>query len=242
MSREAVKSARTRSRNVAAKPMSDSGYGLAGQDFVRAVSKMKSVEITVQALRRIRGEKPPGTPMSTWFFGQNINELIEQEEMYLNLLRLRAINIGDVLEIEKLRRQLKDISEEGRLAEDRSKYECWQDETVPGANSRQMNAPWTIGEGCWFDRFHMLGFKRDASTLHLRVHWIAKQIKHIEIVLDQMGEAAPEVLRDTVEDGRCLTWLLITDRGGMEEIIVSICSRDANSDSSETSEKSKIIG
>ena len=159
--------------------------------------------------------------------------------MYLNLLRLRAINIDDILETEKLRRQLKDISEKGCLAEDRSKYECWQDGMVSGANSRRMAAPWTIGEGCRFDRFDTLGFKRDASTLHLRVHWIAKRIRNLEIVLDQMGEAAPELLRDTVDDGRCLTWLLLTDRGGTEEIMVSIRSRDVNSDSSETSGKNK---
>ena len=65
MSREAVKSVRTRKTNVTAKPLTDSEYRIAGQDFVRSVSKMKSVEITVQALRRIRGEKPPGTPMNT---------------------------------------------------------------------------------------------------------------------------------------------------------------------------------
>ena len=185
------------------------------------------------------GRKPPGTPMNSWFFGQNMNDIIEQEEMYLNLLRLRAINIDDVLETEKLRRQLQDISEKGSLAEDRSKYECWQDGTMPGANTRRMARPWNVGEGCRFDRFDTLGFKRDASTLHLRVHWIAKRVKNLEIVLDWMGEEAPEILRDTVDDGRCLTWLLITDRGGTEEIIVSIRSRADTSDSSEPSGKKK---
>ena len=225
--------------SVEPKALTDSEYRNAGQDFVRAVSKMKSVEITLETLQRIRREKSPGTPMNSLFFGQNMNDIIEQEEMYLNLLRLRAINIDDVLETEKLRRQLKDISEKGSLVEDRSQYECWQDGTMPGADTRRMTRPWNIGEGCRFDKFDMLGFKRDASTLHLRVHWIAKRIKNLEIALDRMGEEAPEILRDTVDDGRCLTWLLITDRGGTEEIIVSIRSRADTSDSSEPSGKKK---
>ena len=219
--------------------LTDSEYRNVGQDFLRAVSKMKSVEITLETLRRIRREKSPTTPMNSLFFGQNMNDIIEQEEMYLNLLRLRAINIDDVLETEKLRRQLKDISEKGSLVEDRSQYECWKDGSMSDIDTRRMTRPWNIGEGCRFDRFDMLGFKRDASTLHLRVHWIAKRIKNLEIALDRMGEEAPEILRDTVDDGRCLTWLLITDRGGTEEIIVSIRSRADTSDNSEPSGKKK---
>ena len=153
--------------------------------------------------------------------------------MYLNLLRIRAINIDDVLETEKLRRQLEDITKDGHLAEDRSKYECWRDEMLTGASAQRLDVAWTIGEGCRFDRFHMLGFKRDASTLHLRVHWLAERVKNLEIVQDRMGRAAPQLLRDTVEHGRCLTWLLLTNRGGTEEIIVSIRTRDNNSVSPE---------
>ena len=67
MSRKTVKVRRKESPGASAQPLSDSEYGLAGQDFVRAVAQMKAVEITVQALRRIRTEKPPEQPMSTCF-------------------------------------------------------------------------------------------------------------------------------------------------------------------------------
>jgi hypothetical protein len=221
------------------KALTDSEYRDAGIDFVRAVSKMNSVEITVEALQRIRREKPPGTPMDEWFFGQNMTDIIEQEKMYLNLLRSRAINIDGVLETEKLRRQLKDISKNGSLDEDRSKYECWQGKTDVRANRRRMSRPWNIGEGCRFDGSAMSEYKIDTSTLHLRVHWIAKRIKNLEIVMDRMGDKAPEILRDIIDDGRCLTWLLITDRGGMEESVISIRSRANTPDSSESSGKKK---